>query len=88
MTRYDAVYYWSGGRERGEWRFAPAGDDYRATVASIRRGGRVAFPGKVSIGAPEGPPSEADFKMVEFHAAADRIQAAGMGFAGVGGSNP
>ena len=70
---YDVVYYWTGGAERGEWREVDvhgAGGDLgsmgscwvpnaRELVARLERMGYVAVPGRRSIGAPEGPPSEA-----------------------------
>ena len=55
----DVVWYWLGGREKGEWLPADAG-----TRSAIRQGGRVAHDGLLAIGAPEGPPDEAEFRSV------------------------
>lgn len=55
--RYDVVWYWTGGTERGQWREAEPGDDIRETVRRIERMGSVAVTGKRSIGRPEGAPS-------------------------------
>lgn len=54
MTRYDVIYFWVGGREVGRWEATLGYSE--EMLADIRRGGRHAVPGKLSIGAPEGPP--------------------------------
>lgn len=63
--KYDVVYYWAGGMEVGRWCEA-TGDDLDAVVASIEKAGRVAYKGVRNIGAPEGPPSEAQFRAIGF----------------------
>ena len=64
---YDTVYYWSGGREEGKWRetISVAGTTtIQDTLDAIRRAGYVAHPGSRAHGAPEGPPSKADFRKI------------------------
>lgn len=60
----DVVFYWSGGREQGEWR--PATIAVGKTAEDVRRelnrAGFVAHPGFRSIGAPEGAPEDAEFR--------------------------
>jgi hypothetical protein len=51
MAKYDCVYYWVGGTERGVWKKADAG-----TANKIRKMGYVAHDGNTSIGPPEGAP--------------------------------
>jgi hypothetical protein len=66
MTKYDVVWWWRGGEVSGEWCAAcldPKGG-CEATVAEIRKGGRVAYPGLRSIGAPEGAPSREEIREV------------------------
>lgn len=57
--KYDCVYWWNGGTERGKWMRADAG-----TRDEIRHMGYVAHNGNSAIGAPEGPPSLADIQEV------------------------
>ena len=69
MTKYDVIWYWSGGRVEGEWHEAtwnvyPDRHNLTETLQAIRNGGRVCHPGTRNIGQPIGPPSEADFKAV------------------------
>ena len=56
----DVVWYWS----RGTWFgvFDLLGTDAAQVAQELRRGGFVAHGGRQSIGAPEGPPSAADFR--------------------------
>lgn len=55
--RFDRIYYWVGGTERGEWKEAwPA--DIAEGLESVRRAGYYAVLGRSSIGAPEGNPFE------------------------------
>ena len=56
MTKFDTVYYWIGGTERGEWRECPTSDSVEDTLRDIERMGYVGVRGKRSIGAPEGAP--------------------------------
>lgn len=58
-TKWDGVYYWVGGTERGEWRFTQqgAGETIEEVIAKLEHTGRVALRGKVSIGPPDTPPS-------------------------------
>lgn len=60
-TKYDRVYYWVGGNERGEWREAgpfTSNEQVDAKIVEIRKMGYVAVAGKSTIGAPEGVPAE------------------------------
>ena len=62
-TKYDRIYYWSGGTERGEWRECTPGvwpeyKDIDTTLAEIKRQGYIAFKGLASIGPPEGNPHQ------------------------------
>ena len=58
-TRWDVVWWWRGGSERGEWIAADATPETADAVASeIRRMGYFAVKGLRSIGAPEGSPRE------------------------------
>ena len=59
---YDTVYYWTGGSEYGRWNRTLGYNEQM--VADIRRQGYVAHPGKLSIGAPEGPPTRKQFEQV------------------------
>jgi hypothetical protein len=56
--KYDRVWWWSGGTERGVWRDTPVeqGETAHDLVKRLRQQGYVAVPGSSSIGAPEGPP--------------------------------
>ncbi len=77
MTTYDVIYYWTGGREVGEWNATlSVGHDSHYIdgsltnptrniddlISKIRRQGYVAHRGLRSIGPPEGPPTDAEFK--------------------------
>ncbi len=60
-AKYDRVYYWTGGTERGQWNEAipgawPDHQDIDSMIADCRRMGYVAVKGCASIGAPEGSP--------------------------------
>lgn len=65
MKGADVVWFWLGGPERGCWCAADPTPTVAAQIANIRRGGRVAYPGKRSIGSPEGPPSPEEFAALE-----------------------
>jgi hypothetical protein len=54
---YDCVWYWVGDRVTGEWHRGDAG-----TRAAWEQAGHVAHDGSTRIGAPEGPPSEEQFR--------------------------
>ena len=59
-TQYDTVYYWVGGREQGRWlETLTQGSAIEETVEHLKRSGYVAHRG---IRAPEGAPSDAEFK--------------------------
>lgn len=65
----DAVYYWVGGREAGEWKTvsrraldAPDVGGLADVVNRLERGGYVAVRGSTSIGPPEGPPADSRFR--------------------------
>lgn len=57
---YDVLWYWVGGTERGVWRAVPVSskEEMEAKEASIHRMGYATRRGKLSVGAPEGPPQE------------------------------
>lgn len=57
--KYDCVYWWNGGTERGRWVQADPG-----TREECRRMGYVAYDGKTTIGPPEGPPTLAEIQEV------------------------
>ena len=60
MTQYDTVYYWTGGRVYGKWNRTLG---YKPEMLSdLAKAGYVAHPGKLSIGAPEGPPKDSEFR--------------------------
>lgn len=63
---HDVVYYWSGGTDKGSWHAATPEPSVDAQIKKIEKQGRVAVPGKKSIGPPSGPPSRAQFKAVGF----------------------
>ena len=59
-SKYDVVYYWSGGTE-GKWResFPGVFPDYKTVdklVADLERAGYPTVRGLLSVGAPEGAP--------------------------------
>lgn len=60
-TRYDVVWYWVGGTERGRWFECPWTPDARENV---ERSGYVAVEGRRSIGKPDTPPSAASLRRV------------------------
>ncbi len=63
MRKYDTVYYWTGGRVEGYWTETQTqGSAIEETLEHLARAGYVAHRGLRSIGAPEGPPSDAEFK--------------------------
>lgn len=68
MPKYDAdrvIYYWTGGREEGEWCTIWVTDGDRTTadrLTALARAGYVAHRGSRVVGAPEGAPSDAEFK--------------------------
>ena len=66
MSAYDVIYYWTGGREEGEWRAAIHQSEGMPdeSIRRIERMGYVAHRGQRSIGPPEGPPCESDFQHV------------------------
>lgn len=49
------VWWWN--RQAGRWQQADAG-----TRAAIRKGGRVAYDGSITIGPPDGPPSDGEIE--------------------------
>jgi hypothetical protein len=63
---YDTVYYWIGGRERGEWRqvlvAAPVAKVLADKRAELARMGYVALCGSTKVGPPTGPPTDAHFR--------------------------
>ena len=63
--KYDRVYWWIGGTERGRWneRAIQAGEHVNDLCVRIRNQGYVCVPGRASIGAPEGPPILEAFKL-------------------------
>lgn len=64
-TKYDAIWYWTGGREVGEWRRAYPDVENRTLEearATIRRAGYVCHLGTKAVGPPEGPPGDAEFR--------------------------
>lgn len=67
MGHYDVVYFWLGGRERGEWKAASpnAQDSVGDMVNTLNLMGYVAHRGFLSVGPPEGPPEDAEFRKVE-----------------------
>lgn len=65
MSKYDVVYHWVGGREEGRWHEVHTVPEMaEERLAEVRRMGYVAHRGVKSIGAPEGPPSDADFRAI------------------------
>ncbi len=70
VFQMDAVWYWSGGTMRGEWRRAfpergPTGELLiEKLIADIERGGFIAIEGKLSIGPPEGAPEQWRFDRI------------------------
>jgi hypothetical protein len=60
MEKYDCIYYYVGGTERGIWRECSieTAVGIEAQIESIERSGYFALRGNRSIGAPEGPPHE------------------------------
>lgn len=57
--KYDTLYYYRGGAERGEWfpvACTPA--EFEAKEKELRRAGYVTRRGDSKIGPPEGPPVE------------------------------
>lgn len=65
--RYDRVYFWNGGTEKGMWRETAvvAPETANDLCKRIRNQGYVCMPGNSSIGAPEGPPSVEAFNALE-----------------------
>lgn len=59
MIKRDVVWWWKGGTEKGRWHAAAAGNR-----TEIRRMGYVAHDGSLTIGPPEGPPSQAQLNEV------------------------
>ncbi len=68
---YDVVWFWTGGREEGEWRPStvrakdpkhPTRKEIHEHRAALDRAGYVNHSGSTRIGPPEGPPSDAEFK--------------------------
>lgn len=59
---YDVVYFWAGGHEAGEWKATLEWTPGMA--AEIRRQGRPAVDSRLTIGAPEGPPTDAEWEQV------------------------
>ena len=57
--KYDCVWWWNGGTERGKWMQSDPG-----TRDECRRVGFVAYDGSTKIGPPEGPPSLAEIQEV------------------------
>lgn len=67
--RYDAVYYWKGGRETGEWRRAmlevwPEYLTMDAMRIRLSRAGFIAHCGNTSVGPPDGPPADSEFRAI------------------------
>ena len=60
ITRYDTVYYWTGGRDLGHWtEIMTQGSALEETLVHLKRSGYVAHRG---VSAPEGAPSDSEFK--------------------------
>ena len=58
-AKFDCVYYWTGGTERGRWNQANAW-----TREGCRRAGYVAHDGCLAIGAPTTPPTSKELAEV------------------------
>lgn len=71
-SRYNVVYYWTGGRVEGKWSRSvvrsrtewPTRKEVNNHCLRLDRCGYVNHPGVVSVGPPEGPPSDAKFKLL------------------------
>ena len=62
-THTHIVCYWTGGREQGHWtETLTQGSAIEETLEHLKRAGFVAHRGIQAIGAPEGPPSDSEFK--------------------------
>ena len=59
MMNPDVVWTWCGGCERGSWwgMNCAGAAEARALVEESERGGRIALPGRLSVGPPDGPPA-------------------------------
>ena len=69
--RYDVVWFWSGGRVEGKWcpsvvravnEDRPTWEEVREHCGALDRSGYVNHPGTRSIGAPDGPPDDSEFR--------------------------
>ena len=66
MTKqYNVVYYWNGGTTYGRW-LAAYSPKLFDLIVQIERRGRVAYPGNMSIGPPDGPPDLSELTRVGF----------------------
>ena len=62
----DTVYYWTGGRVRGSWHRVLCKPKYiDGLINELNSLGYVARPGKTTIGPPERPPTDAQFRAIE-----------------------
>lgn len=64
-VKYDVIYWWQGGRKAGKWReiiLSTHPDAPKELLERIGHQGYVAHLGCHSIGPPEGPPTDAEFK--------------------------
>ena len=67
-SHYDGICMWTGGRKEGIWSLvtlAPSGrtiEGVASKLQEIRTAGYVCHPGCRSIGAPDGPPEDPEFK--------------------------
>ncbi len=65
-TDFNAVWYWIGGTEEGEWKFSmndrlgPIG-----TSEALWRAGYIALLGRTSWGKPDSPPSDGQWRELD-----------------------